>query len=170
MRLESSIQWKKEADTWHLTCGEDHLVSLGPNKQGVRSFYLESRSFRFIQKSIWTTQWKIVNERNEQLMELKFGFWSGKGKARFNDGSVFECSYKTLPKFSFDIKDLRYGEKIISYHIDTTSGQSIPKLILHKREMFTDKLLFLLSLGMALLLQMFESEMDFTTYILLTTA
>ena len=170
MRLESNVQWIKEEELWHLTYGEERLVSLGKATKGIRPFTLEGRKFNLIKKSGFGTTWQIVNERNHLLSQLKFGFWNSKGNIRFNDGRVFECNYKTLPKLIIDIKDLRYGEKLISYQVDNSSSRPIPKLVLHKSEMFTDKLLFLLSLGMALMLDMFENEMDFTTYILLTTA
>jgi hypothetical protein len=170
MRLESSIQWTKEEEIWYLTYGEDRLVSMGSHTKGIRPFQLEGRKFSLIKKSGFSTTWQIVNERNHLLMQLKFGFWNNKGKVRFNDGRVFECSYQTLPQFSIHFKDLSYGEKFISYQVDTTSGKIIPKLILHKSEMLTDKFLFLLSLGLALVLDLYEHEIDFNSFILLTTA
>lgn len=169
MRLESSIKWTKKGEIWRLSYGEDCLISLGSTTNGVRSFQLEGRKFSLVKKSTFTTTWQIFNERNHLLMQLKFGFWSSKGNIRFNDGGVFECNYQTLPKFSIHFKDLRYGEKFISYQVDITSGKINPKLIFHKSEMLTDKFLFLLTLGLALVLDLYEHEIDFTTFILLTT-
>lgn len=171
MRLDSNIQWQKVADTWHLSYGEDHLVSIGRQQKGIRPFQIENKVFSISKKSGFSTTWQIRDQYHREVLALKFGFWNSKGKALFAGGSTYEIQYKTLPSFSLNFTDKINGEKLITYQIEKHKSDHVhPKLILYKKEMFTEQLLLLLGLGMVLFLDLYDHEFDFTTFILLTTA
>ncbi len=171
MAITIGIKWTKEKDTWQLSNGEEVMLSLGTKHKGARPLFLEERSFQILEKGTWNPIWYIENSRKESILQMKFGFWSSKGKIQFQDGALYECYFKNSPCLKLIIRDLRYKEDLISFQVDKgKDGKLLPKMFLHQKEMFTDKLLFLLALGMGLFLQYHENEMDFATLILLLTA
>lgn len=171
MTITSDIKWTKEKDTWQLSNGEEVMLSLGAKQKGTRPFFMEDRLFQIFEKGIWNPIWYIENQRKKKILQMKFGLWSSKGEIRFQDGALYQCYFKNSPCLKLIIRDLRYKEDLISFQVDKgKDGKLLPKMTLHQREMFTDKLLFLLALGMGLFLHYHENEMDFTTLILLLTA
>ncbi len=171
MTIASEINWTKEMDSWKLSNGEEVMLSLGAKKKGARPIFLEERSFQILEKGMWNPTWYIENHRKEQILHMKFGFWSAKGRIKFRDGALYECYFKNLPCFQIVIRDLRNREDLISFQADKRKdGNFLPKMVLHQKEMFTDKLMLLLALGMALFLHYHQNEMDFTRLILLLTA
>ncbi|WP_194774639.1 hypothetical protein [Pararhodonellum marinum] len=171
MKLDSTISWIKEKDQWHLTYGEDHLISLGTPSNGFRPFTMEGRKFRIKPQGFWQNKWLITNDYGQHILNMKFGFWDSKGRIQFRDGAKFECRFHQNPNFMVSIKDLRYGEDLLTYSLITEKNGSIKKdLILHQKEAFTDKLLFLLTLGMCMTLHYHHDGMDLGTFLTLCTA
>lgn len=171
MKIDSTLIWKQEADTWTLSIGEENLIIIGKSEGGVRPFYLENRSFYLNEPKGWSKNWIIKNEANETILTLKYRFWSSKGLINFKDSTQFECHYKNLNYLSLVFKELKYGDEILSYRIPSAAYTGLkPEIIVHKSEVFTDKLLFLLALGMGQVLHALENEIDFTTLILLSSS
>ncbi len=164
MKLESTLVWKKEADTWILSVGENRLIIMEKSIRGVRPFHLEERSFKLIEPRGWSNTWRIQNDSNELILQLQYGFWRDNGRVHFRDETLYECIRKNgkLPEFVF--KEMKYGDKIISYKIAKgTLPKLQPEFIVHKNELFTDKLFLLLSLGMGQILLKVENKTDFST-------
>ncbi|MBW3467921.1 hypothetical protein [Arthrospiribacter ruber] len=171
MAITSNLKWNKEKDIWQLYNGEESLLSLGKKVKGQRPLFLENRSFKISEKGSWNPTWYIETERNEKILEMKFGFWSSKGKIRFQDGARYECHFRNMSNLQIIIYDLRYHEDLVSFQLETyEKGKARPKMVLHQKEVFTDKLLFLLGLGMSLFLQHYQEDADFTTTFLLLTS
>lgn len=171
MKIDSTLVWKQEANTWVLSVGEEKLIIIGKSEGGVRPFFLENRSFYLTGPKGWSKNWIISNESDETILALKYRFWKSKGLINFKDGTQFECHYKNINYLSLVFKELKYGDEIISYKIPTGAYSGLkPEIIVHKSEVFTDKLLFLLALGMGQVLYTLDNEIDFTTLILLTTS
>lgn len=170
MVTQSTIRWEKELDIWNLLNGEDLILKLGKKEKKTRNIWMENRSFKLIEKGTWNPSWFIESERNQRILELKFGFWSAVGKIKFQDGSQFECHFKNKPNLQIVLHDLRYREDLISFQVERKkNGENHPVLTFHQKEAFTDKLLFLLALGMSLFLQYHQDDFDSNTFFLLLT-
>lgn len=171
MAITSDIKWTKEREKWLLVHGEELLLSLGINQTGARPLFLEGRSFQILKSGIWNPIWYIETDRKDKILQMKSGFWSSKGKVRFRDGSIYECHLKTMPHLQLIFSDPRYGENLMSFCLEQGSdGKQVPHMVLHQKEILTDKFLFLLALGMSLVLHYHQDDFDFTTFLLLTSA
>jgi len=149
MKIDSTLVWKQEADSWVLQVGEDRLITIGKSKEGVRPFFLENRSFYLTEPKGLSKNWIIKNEAEDTILSLKYKFWSSKGIINFKDGSHYECQYKNLKYLSLVFRELKYGDDLITYKIPSGAYTGLkPEIIVHKNEVFTDKLLFLLAIGM----------------------
>ncbi len=169
MKLESTLVWKKEADTWILHLGEDRLITMEKSMRGVRPFHLEERSFKLIEPRGWSNTWRIQNDSDELILQLQYGFWRANGRVHFRDETKFECIRKNGKQSEFVFKEMKYGDKIISYNIakgDLTERQ--PVITVHKNELYTDKLFLLLSLGMGQILSKVEEKAGLNTLLSFT--
>lgn len=171
MRFTTDIVWKKVADSWQLANGEEILLSIGKEQKGIRPLYLEDRSFSFTKKGSWNTSWHIFNANKQEILHLKFGLWSSKGRIEFQDGHSYGVVFKNMASLQIIIRDTKYGDDLICYQLNKNEvGKMYPNVTLFKNELATDKLLFLLAMGMCLFLEFHENEFDLTTFILLCTA
>ncbi|HMQ00025.1 MAG TPA: hypothetical protein PKC24_09600 [Cyclobacteriaceae bacterium] len=171
MKFTTNLSWKKVADSWQLAHGEEMLLSIGKEQKSIRPLYMEGKLFQIVRSSSWNNSWKIISNSDSQILQLKFGFWDSKGKIKFSDGHIYELVFKNNPSLHFIIRDLRFGESLISYDLDMQSdGRVLPSMLIHQKEIHTDKLFFLLALGMVISLHYFEHTVDPTTFILLGTA
>jgi hypothetical protein len=163
-----TIRWVKEKNSWNLLNGEEVILKLGKQEKQIRNLWLENRRFKLMQKGSWSSSYHIESEGNQQILKLKFGFWSTVGKIKFEDGSRFECHLKNLANLQIVFHDLRYREDLLSYQVQQSkNGENYPVMIFHQKEAFTDKLLFLLALGMSLFLQYHQNDFDSNSFLLL---
>lgn len=171
MAITSDIKWVKEREKWNLVHGEELLLSLGTHQSGARPLYLEGRSFQIIKTGIWKPIVFIQTPNRDKILQMKSGFWSSKGKISFRDGAIYECDFKNMAQLQLIISDPRYGENLISFRPGRQAdGKHIPQMVFHQKEILTDKLLFLLALGMDLFLHYHQDDFDLTTFLLLTSA
>lgn len=165
------IKWIKEKGKWNLVHGEELLLSLGTQQSGARPMYLEGRSFQIIKAGIWRPIVFIQTENKDKILQMKSGFWSSTGKISFRDGSIYTCDFKNMAQLRLIISDPRYGDNLFSFRSERQAdGKHIPQMVFHQKEILTDKLLFLLALGMDLFLHYHQDDVDLTTFLLLTSA
>lgn len=168
--MQDKIIWRKENDMWQLYQGENILIQLAFIKNDQFEVTFQGKKYSLIKTGTWKSNWKFIRDDERELLHLGYNLFDNRGKITFEDGSIFLLKYDKLPHFSISIYDPTHPKPIINYQIsESFFGNKEPKMSIESKEIPTGKLLTLLSLGMGLLLFHKATEIDFTTFILLTS-
>jgi len=168
--MEDQIIWRKENDMWYLYQDEEVLIQLITLKNHQYELYFNDQKYALFKTQSWRSNWRLVQDNGRELLHLGYNFFDTKGKLAFEDGTTYTVHYDKLPQFSISIYDDVKKMRIISYHLDESYlGHKEPRMSIETKELPTETLLSLLSLGMGLLLFHKATEIDFTTFILLTS-
>ena len=170
MIMYDKIIWRKENNIWLLYQGDDILIQVVPVKIHQYEVTFQGKKYSLFKTQAWKSNWRFIREDGRELLRLVYNLFNNRGKITFENGSNFLLTYEKFPHFSISFYDPNHRSPIINYHIsESFLGNKEPKMSIEYKEIPTNKLLALLGLGMALLQFHKSTEIDFTTFILLTS-
>lgn len=147
------LKWKKSGDAYYLSTSTENLVRLHYEHMGHIVFWINREPFEVKQSGFWAQRYAVFKDGNK-LVSLSDRFLGSTGEIRFSDGTRYSCLYNQYREFTLHFFDDK--NEILNYYLVEEHGKKQAALQLGTTLWDAERLLVLASLGMVVLLFLFE--------------